>query len=221
MTTTHLFVELLVIGFGTLAWVVILAAAIFGYDDLSALKEPLLSLGALFPSLSLAYVFGILTDRVADWLFDELWGNHHLTDVYGIDNKNQFFEHRRELVVEGPELWQFIEYGRSRLRICRGWALNSAVLLVVVLMYAITTQSLTFWQAEGTVSFLLLVTALCWKSWSKLNRKEYEKIQRQADWIIKHNEKNKKQEIELSGLLNLERNEEYESYGEGSPAVSD
>ena len=220
MTTTHLFVELLVIGFGALAWVVILAAAIFGYD-LTSLKDSLSSWESLIPALSLIYVFGILTDRVADWIFEAFWGKRHLRKVYKTDSKEQYYKHRRLLVIEGPELWHFIEYGRSRLRICRGWTLNSFLLLLAVTFYAMQEPKFTPPHALGAGLLLALLTVLCWMSWDKIGHKEYKKTQRQAKWLAEHRDENKKQEIEISGLLNLERNGEYEPDRKKPPALPD
>ena len=217
MATTHLFVELLVIGFGALAWIVLLFAAVFGYD-ISAIKDQLLPLGALFPILSLAYVFGILTDRVADWIFDWLWEDTQYSKIYGDEFKtDSYFEDRRTLVVESPELWQFIEYGRSRLRICRGWALNSLLLLLALVVYAALGKGaavLRGWPLVFMGLALILLAFLCWKSWQKLNYKEYEKIRRQAGWVRKRLEENRKQEIELSGSLVSKRAIEDESTNE-------
>lgn len=220
MTTTHLFVELLVIGFGALAWVVILAAAIFGYD-LTSLKDSFFSLGTLFPILSLVYVFGILTDRVADWIFERIWGKRHLQKVYEDGGKKLYYQHRRLLVIEGPELWHFIEYGRSRLRICRGWTLNSALLLIAVSIYAIKEPEFSASETIWAVLFLCGLTVLCWASWNRLNLKEYKKTQRQAEWLAEYRKKNTTQEVEISGSLNLERNEEYEPNRKGPSSVPD
>lgn len=217
MTTTHLFVELLVIGFGALVWIALLAAALFGWD-LSSLQNKTFSVEALFPMLSLAYVFGILTDRVADWIFEFFWDKGHLHEVYGSSetDKKQYFEDRRTLIVDGPELWQFVEYGRSRLRICRGWVINAIGLFVGVIVFlkwgekAPTLKPLQFWIC---LFVLALFVFLCWKSWNKLNYKEYKKIQRQAEWVRKQVDEQARlaKKIELSGSLIMSREDEDES----------
>lgn len=183
VTTTHLFVELLVIGIGALAWLVLLGAALFGYDPVD-FSGRLLSLGALFPTLAVAYLFGILVDRVADWSLD-FWDRKHREACFGAD-RDAYFEARRTLLMKAPALWGHLEYGRSRLRICRGWALN-CLLLLVSFNAAVAAGSLfppiTVPQAMAGSIFLVALGALCLASWRALNRKEYQKIQRQGEWI--------------------------------------
>lgn len=71
MNTTSLFVELVVIGVGALAWVALLVLSVFGYDWVPL--DPLLAAAATVPLLSVVYVLGIVSDRVADLLFDLVW----------------------------------------------------------------------------------------------------------------------------------------------------
>ena len=183
MTTTHLFVELLVIGFGTLVWLGLLGAAFFGYDPF-ALGGKSFSLSTLFPLLTFAYVLGIVTDRLADWVFDR-WDRCHLKETFNGD-LDVYLEGRRIMALYGRALWDHLEYGRSRLRICRGWVLNGACLLVsfdVFLWKASTAPTLTGGQITVSNIAMLLFVVLCIVCWRKLNLKEYEKINRQWVWL--------------------------------------
>lgn len=69
MATTTLFAEILVIGFQVMAWLALFIVSIFGIDKLSVqtLKgwENLL----ILPMVAIAYVLGIIFDRIADILF--------------------------------------------------------------------------------------------------------------------------------------------------------
>ena len=180
MTTTHLFVELLVIGFGAIAWLVLLGAAVFGYD----LDHRFLTWKTLVPLLSVVYVLGIIVDRVADWVLDRLDRRH--LDKYFKDNRDAYFVGRRTLVVFGPELWAHLEYGRSRLRICRGWALNAIMFLIAVNAYHWTHHPAILqpgWRLVTANFALAIFCGLCFACWWRLNKKEYQKIQRQSDWI--------------------------------------
>lgn len=180
MTTTHLFVELLVIGFGAIAWLVVLGATVFGYD----LDHSLLSWQALVPLLSVVYVLGIVIDRVADWLVGPLDRRH--LEQYFKEDKDAYFSGRRMLVVYGPALWAHLEYGRSRLRICRGWALNSLLLMVTITVYAWVHNPPSLnpcWRLWAANLMLATFFGLCFGCWWGLNKKEYQKIQRQSDWI--------------------------------------
>lgn len=197
MTTTHLFVELLVIGFGALAWLAILGAAVFGYDFTPLLRGNQ-SWVTLLPLLSLVYVLGILIDRMADWAFDRLGFDARHRKAHFGEDRDAYFAARRTLVVHGPALWEHLEYGRSRLRICRGWALNALMLLVAVDALALVRRAgmlAPWWRLVVCNLFFFALSALCIACWWALNQKEYRKIQRQSAWI----EKMKKQEESSDG----------------------
>ncbi|MEM6796637.1 MAG: hypothetical protein AAF725_21880, partial [Acidobacteriota bacterium] len=192
MSTTHLFVELLVIGFGALIWLALLFASVLGYD-LSAASSGTLSLGTVVPILSLGYVSGILVDRLADWTFDSLWPRRH-ENAYreaGLDEgaeeedgASTFYRDRRWLVLEAPRLWQFIEYGRSRLRIARGWALNWILLAATISLYSELGVSDAFvidrCRLGMLIALLVFLACLSWRVWDRLSFQEVKKVKRQA-----------------------------------------
>lgn len=183
MTTTQLFVELLVIGFGALAWLLLFAAVFFGVDP-ARLNPAFLSFSALLPLASFAYVLGILVDRVADRLLDRL-DDRHRREFFG-DDKNGYFVARRTLLVKAPELWTHLEYGRSRLRICRGWALNAVLLLVALDLFAIVHRPAALLSVPSIIVCnlaLVIFAGLSFWCWRALNRKEYKKIGRQSVWV--------------------------------------
>ena len=74
MSTTNLFVELIVIGVGALAWIVLLVLSLFGWAWVPT--ERVFSTVALVPLLSLIYVLGIVSDRIADSLFEHWWNDN-------------------------------------------------------------------------------------------------------------------------------------------------
>ncbi len=183
MTTTHFFVELLVIGFGGLAWVALFAAALVGFD-LAGINAELFTSVSLLPLLSFVYLLGILVDRTADrWLksADKL----HRLAHFGQD-QDAYFETRRVMVMYAPQLWAHLEYGRSRLRICRGWVINAILMLVALDVWLVSVYD---WRALISARAILVNLALaglawlCFWSWAALNRKEYMKIHRQGGWV--------------------------------------
>jgi hypothetical protein len=65
VSTTNLFVELLVIGVGAAGWLILFTLAALGYD--TAFVKGLLSTpAAIVPGIVAVYLLGILTDRIAD-----------------------------------------------------------------------------------------------------------------------------------------------------------
>ncbi len=188
MATTQLFVELLVIGFGALAALVILGAAFFGYEPAYFFFGALSTKTAL-PAIAVAYLLGIVTDRAADRLFERP-DRRYRKEFFG-DDKARYFDARRTLIVHAPALWEHLEYGRSRLRICRGWALNAVLLLVAVDAFAfarLTAMVTSMWNIVAGNVFLVLFGILCAYCWRELARKEYQKIRRQSAWIEKQQE---------------------------------
>jgi len=183
MTTTHFFVELLVIGFGALAWLGPLVAVLLGADP-RALSSSVLSSASVLPLLSVAYLLGILVDRVADWVFTRV--DENLLRQHFAEDRNRYFDARRVMVVHAPALWAHLEYGRSRLRICRGWVLNAVLIALVfdlVLAQAVWAPTLSASQVTAANLLLLGIAIVSFLSWRALNRKEYSKIQRQGAWV--------------------------------------
>ena len=173
MATTQLFVELLVIGFGTLAWLGLFAAAFLGYDP-AQFYHGVLSVKALPPVSVAVYVLGIVTDWVADRLFERR--DARLRRRYFGADQARYFDARRTLMVYGPALWEHLEYGRSRLRICRGWALNAALLPVSLDVLAFARRPTASMPWEQVVVYNLglgLFGVLCAYCWRALTEKEY------------------------------------------------
>ncbi|MDY7092866.1 MAG: hypothetical protein SX243_07835 [Acidobacteriota bacterium] len=182
MTTTQIFAELLVIGFGAFAWLLVLGAAIFGWE-VPRVAERLTSWELLLPMLSLVYVLGIVVDRLADWFFDR-WDKQYRDEEF--ESKEAFYNARRLMVYYGKGLWEDLEYGRSRLRICRGSACNSVALLVSLFILWITRADVGpehWFQKLSCTFFLLAITVLCVACWRKLVVKEYRKTKRQSKWL--------------------------------------
>lgn len=131
MATTQLFVELLVIGAGAILWLGQIAG-ILGIRLGASICEPnALVVGVV---TALAYVMGIVVDRVSRLLF--WWPERHYEHSLLLDGKlpPQRDTHRY-LLLRGPALAPLIEYNRSRLRVCRAWCLN---LLVVTIALAVS-----------------------------------------------------------------------------------
>lgn len=185
MGTTDLFVELIVIGIGAIAWVVLATFSIFGYEWVPF--DQLFSVSAIIPALSIVYIMGIITDRIADVLFDATWTPKLLKKYYSSSESAR--EDRRLLYSENEYLSNLLEYGRSRLRICRGWAFN-AVLIIIASNFFIATQvtdnslktKLFIWinLISGFVAFY------SWYSWYQLTETQYRRLKGDASFIRQH-----------------------------------
>ncbi len=182
MNTTALFVELVVIGAGVLIWVVLCVFAVFGYGWMSV-PTATIWLAAL-PSLAVVYVLGIVWDRVADEVFQHLRGRALRAEYF--PEITDYYEARRTIFTQSEALSGLLEYGRSRLRICRGWCLN-AICIGIFGEAAIWLNLGSHDQVAAiAVAFALAMALLafgCWYAWLNLVRAEYRKVGAQAEFL--------------------------------------
>jgi hypothetical protein len=182
MSTTDLFVELVIIGVGSAIWIFFLIASIFGLSWIDSSKA--LSLPALIPFLSLTYVIGIVFDRVADTLFEWIWAKKLFRKYY--ENKDDFHDDRRIVYIHEGRLANLLEYGRSRLRICRGWALNSSLILLTLNLFAWTKISDSHIKIQVSIFgsfFCIFLTYGTWFSWYKLTLDDFRRVKEQANFL--------------------------------------
>jgi hypothetical protein len=182
MSTTSLFVELIVIGSGVFLWLLFLSLACFGISDI-ALDQTILVASAI-PVLSFIYVLGTVWDRLADAFFGRVWGDGLRSSEF--EDVADYYDSRRVILTRSPELSELLEYGRSRLRICRGWTLNAPLVGLSLELYLFRRPDLL----ENTFSVCVLVAAVsvaltlgCWFAWSSLAKAEYRKVKEQARYI--------------------------------------
>lgn len=179
MSTTTLFVELVVVGVGALAWVCLLLLAGLGHEWVPV--DKLFSPSATVPVLALVYLLGIVTDRVADTVLGPLWAKGNRERVYGKDDHAYVVD--KMLVLSVPQFSRLFEYNKSLQRICRGWTFNAIAILVSLhallwLRYGVT--ALTLRVAALGSSFLLLLACGCWFSARRLNAVQYRKVKEEA-----------------------------------------
>ncbi len=182
MNTTALFVELVVIGVGALIWIALCIVAVFGYDWISV-PTATIWLAAL-PSLAVVYVLGIVWDRVADEAFQRLWGRALRAEYF--PELTDYYEARRIIFTQSEALSGLLEYGRSRLRICRGWCLNAVCIgvfgeVAIWLHLGSHDHALAFAVTVGLASTLLALG--CWYAWLNLVKAEYRKVGAQAVFL--------------------------------------
>ena len=171
MQTTNLFVELLLIGIGAAIWIFFFL--LFWGIDVQAILRFLGEnqiIGAGF-SIAILYILGIVTDRFADRLFDKEAKKH----------LNTYFESYDDLLVGRVTLYQAasplvenLNYGRSRMRICRGWLFNLILIFLLGNIYfLINTQ----WKLVAFLTVCCVVLGYgFYFAWKNLIKKEYSKI---------------------------------------------
>jgi hypothetical protein len=182
MGTTDLFVELIVIGIGGAIWLLLLIFSAFGYDWVPL--EDMFSLAALIPFLSVVYMLGIVVDRLADAAFGKLWDAPLRRRVYA--QEDEYLDDKRLIYIHPGRLGDLLEYGRSRLRICRGWTLNALLILISMDIFVWTRLTGDSLRLKLTLfgSLALALFALGnWFSWRQLSLANYHKIKRQSAFL--------------------------------------
>lgn len=114
MSTTSLFVELVVIGIGAALWVSLAIFSVFDYTWVPFDKA--MSLPAIILGLSLIYVLGIVVDRLADRIFQ--LRNEPLCRKW-FESSEDYHRARTLIYIRSETLRDLFGYSRSRLRICR------------------------------------------------------------------------------------------------------
>jgi len=183
MSTTGLFVELVVIGSGTAAWLYLLGASLVGLE-LLATKD--LSSVLLIPALAVVYVLGIVTDRIADWAFSR-WDNSIRIRI--LDSIPKYRQARLLLYsLANERLCKLFDYNKSRIRIARAWTLN-------LLLCAITAPTFVCLRCDSlqptgktvysvTAFFLLTAAAVLttW-AWRILVVNDYSRLKEAAEYL--------------------------------------
>lgn len=182
MSTTNLFVELLVIGVGASLWIGLLVCGIVSVGDIPA--PWLRSYPLLLVSLAFLYVLGIITDRMADWTFDQLFSSRIRSRCF--DSKRAYQDARRFVLNSSDRLADLHEYGRTRIRISRGWSLNSALAALVLSLQTLCQPAGSLWTSAAArwgIVGLAGLSLAAWWSWRLLVTFEYLKVREHAEFL--------------------------------------
>ena len=131
MNTTNIFVELVVIGFHSLFGIGIIVLALAGYRNLDT--EKLLTINLALPVLALAYILGILIDRVSDRIF--ISQDYKMRPSGSKEDLPSFLTMRYYILHKSSDIYAQLEYIRSRLRIARASIFNFILLTIASLLF--------------------------------------------------------------------------------------
>ena len=145
MSTTAIFVELLIAGMQASVWVTLFVISITGYDWVSYTLSELKGWVVLVTAILFAvwYTLGIVVDQLANvfvtiiinpkkLLLKFRWVNqrHH--------QKNHIVRQRAAIAFQAGSHVSFLEFIRSRLRIMRSTAFNTLLIMVSTLFFILT-----------------------------------------------------------------------------------
>ena len=177
MNTTNLFVELVVIGISAAFWVLLLVFTVFGYGWLSI--EELFTWPALVPGLAVVYALGIVVDRFADNFFER---RALPLSARWFKSEEEYQHARMFIYTRSDALRDLFEYGRSRIRICRGWAFNSfmsAIALNLFVWVQMPADDVRWKLSVFGSFFFLLFGVAAWRAWLRLVSNEYKRLHEQ------------------------------------------
>lgn len=174
---TAMFIEVLVVGIGTLTAGTLLLIALIGPDTTEKAAPAANSSLVAGAALATAYALGVLTDRIADAALMPI-DRRLRTAAFSTEAS---YARARLRLAEIPFLAAQADYARSRTRICRGWALNTAVLtlasVLTLLRYSFDNRPLII----GAIVILgLLIAYGFYRSWHTLTATSYSKLAEQT-----------------------------------------
>jgi hypothetical protein len=157
MSTTNLFIELLIIGYMSCVWLAMLLAALFGPPPVGVILNFLekAQLLVVIVLTSFAYFLGVLVDRLADTAlgrWDELIQNRVRQP-----NEPSILEMQASLFVQAPESVARFGYQQNRLRVVRAAVFNIGLLLISFLLFVILQPS---HRPALTVGWAIMVVGL-------------------------------------------------------------
>lgn len=146
MSTTAIFVEILIVGLQAFVWL----ALLLGVDKIVHLLEALKEYAALISMLvvALAYVIGIFVDRIAD--------NFYKIFRYESETPAPVGLMRLRIMKESEGMAKFLEYQRSRLRIARATAFNLFLIILVGLIFVIRHYLENQNNADTNIELLMI-----------------------------------------------------------------
>ena len=166
MATTALFVEILIIGFQSLTWMALLAASIFGIDTISIYNFTGWQTLLIMFALVVAYVLGIVVDRLADTAFSELrkflqFIAPKLLKEDGEDKSlPSFAEMRLQILMQSDAVSKFMDYQRSRLRIARATVFNLLLITICGVIFLSTRTSFSIHEIVMSAFIGLVLVAI-------------------------------------------------------------
>lgn len=170
MNTTNVFIELVVIGFHALIGIALIVLALVGYQNLDV--EKLLTINLAFPVLAIAYILGILVDRMADRVF--IAQDYKMRPADSETDLPSFLTMRYYILHKSSNIYAQLEYIRSRLRIARAAVFNFILATIAALLFVLLQFGKSFtvlnlvMLCAGILIIGAILTFASYQSWMGL-----------------------------------------------------
>lgn len=189
MSTTQLFVELLITGFGGLVWLVIFICSICGIN-MEQVFNYNYSTFFIIPVSGFAYVLGILIDRLGYQLFIK-YEKRNIPIVF--ENSADYPKDKTGITYAEPIITYIMHkskhlenqmmYNRTRLRLSRSWILNFFFIAIALFCYYLTQDN---GNCEIFIVLSVLTLVLCIYAffiWKTLARDYFKNIKTSYDLL--------------------------------------
>ncbi|MFD9051769.1 hypothetical protein [Streptomyces zaomyceticus] len=174
---TAMFIEVLVVGIGALTATILLLIAVIGPATTTKLAPLAGSSAATGLALAAAYALGILIDRAADTVL----APHRRRLRTRFFPSTTAYAQARLRLADFPVLAARADYARSRMRICRGWLLNTTALTLTadlaMLRYSFEHRPLVLCT---TTAFGAVTAFGFYRAWHALTATGYRKLAEQT-----------------------------------------
>lgn len=161
MSTTDLYAELLITGTGAVIWLGFLVAAIVRPSLQDIVSNT--SLLTLAPIIGIAYVLGIIVDRLGYSIFAGP-EKRLLHRTFGKEPSSLFGDKTRFILAQSEELSRQMAYNRSRLRVCRSWSINFLLMAVTAGMWVYRANALSLLPLPLISLALALAALITWRN---------------------------------------------------------
>ena len=123
MNTTNFYIELLVIGTHSLIG---FSLFVLSYIDPKKIDFPkLLSINSALIILAIAYIIGIIVDRLSDRLLVKK--DKRIKEKYKVEGLPRMLTRRFYILIRSKDVYDQLEYARIRLRIARASTINFVI----------------------------------------------------------------------------------------------
>ena len=172
MTLVNLYVELVVTGCHTLLWIGLVVLTFTGYQNVNWERLFALELALLF--LAASYLLGIVVDKLADSLFTPL--DRRLRQRVKLKDLPDLLTMRFHILHESKDLYEQLDYIRSRLRIARAAGPNFGLTTLAALAFVrfqldgVLIPAYRGWVYAGIVLLGVLLAFASYWAWAALTK---------------------------------------------------
>lgn len=167
METTHLYVELIIIGLETSVWMCMVYINIVGNQIAEIISKVLNNFSSSLLLIGLLYIVGILMDRLADMIYKKI--ENRIRKESGLEAKSSI------LIWKKYDQEKVSDYMRSRIRILRVSTLNIPLITLSFLWSVLVSAGTSLFLVIYIIIIGILFTYVSWKSYIKSVQNYYNK----------------------------------------------